>query len=57
MMLEAGLVGARFAHFAYAIILFGSALFGLYSHPYGSLSMCLARRRRPSFPRSLWAHS
>ena len=35
MMLEAGLVGARFAHFACAIILLGSALFGLYSHPYG----------------------
>jgi hypothetical protein len=43
MMLEAGLVGARFAHFACAIILLGSALFGLYSHPYGSQSMCLAR--------------
>jgi putative copper resistance protein D len=43
MMLEAGLVGARFVHFACAIILFGSALFGLYSHPHGSQSMRLAR--------------
>ncbi len=31
MMLQAGLVGARFIHFTCTIVLFGGALFGLYS--------------------------
>jgi len=34
MMLEAALVGARFIHFTFTIVLFGGTLFGLYSgHP------------------------
>jgi putative copper resistance protein D len=42
-MLEAGLVGSRLVHFSCAIILFGSALFVLYSGPTGSRSECVAR--------------
>src|SRR6516164_7031566 len=42
-MLEAGLVGSRLIHFLCAIILFGSALFVLYSGPSGNRSERLAR--------------
>lgn len=43
MILETGLVGARLVHFSCAILLFGSALFVLYSGPTGSRSELLAR--------------
>lgn len=43
-MLEAGLVCSRFIHFACAIILFGVALFGLYSGLPGTRSERLLRR-------------
>jgi putative copper resistance protein D len=42
-MLEAGLVASRLAHFTCAIILFGSALFVLYSGPSPSRSERVAR--------------
>jgi len=43
MMLEAGLVGARFIHFTCTIVLFGGALFGLYSGLPGIRSERLVR--------------
>jgi putative copper resistance protein D len=47
MMLEAGLVGSRLVHFACAIILFGSALFGLYS-PLSKIRSEFLSRRLPA---------
>ncbi|WGR95192.1 copper homeostasis membrane protein CopD [Bradyrhizobium sp. ISRA443] len=43
MMVDAGLACSRFVHFACAIILFGGALFALYSPVFGSGSARLAR--------------
>ena len=47
MMLEAGLVGARFIHFTCTIVLFGGALFGLYSGLPGIRSERLVRLLPP----------